>query len=69
MPEDKIKYYKDRDPVDRARDNLINMGKMSAKDVKAIEAEIEAEFEAAVKAAEAAGEVTVEEFREFVADY
>lgn len=69
MPEDKIKYYKDRDPVDRARDNLINMGKMSVKDVKAIEAEIEAEFEAAVKAAEAAGEVTGEEFREFVADY
>ena len=69
MPEDKLKYYKDRDPVDRARDNLINMGKMSVKDVKAIEAGIEAEFEAAVKAAEAAGEVSVEEFREFVQGY
>ena len=69
MPEDKLKYYKDRDPVDRARDNLIKMGKATKKEVAAIEAEIEAEFEAAVLAAKAAGEVSVEEFREFIAEY
>lgn len=69
MPADKMKYYKDRDPVDRARDNLIGMGKMSASAVKDIEKAIEKEFEEAVEAAREAGEVTVEEFREFVADY
>ena len=69
MPEDKLKYYKDRDPVDRARDNLIKMGKATKKEVAAIEAEIEAEFEAAVLAAKAAGEVSVEEFKEFIAEY
>lgn len=69
MPEDKLAYYKERDPVDRARDNFISMGKADAAEVEAIEADIKAEFEAAVDAAKAAGEVTVEEFREFIADY
>lgn len=69
MPEEKLAYYKERDPVDRARDNFINMGKADAAEVEAIEADIKAEFEAAVDAAKAAGEVTVEEFHEFVADY
>ena len=69
MPEDKLKYYKDRDPVDRARNNLIKMGKATKKEVADIEAEIEAEFEAAVLAAKAAGEVSVEEFKEFIAEY
>jgi len=69
MPEEQLAYYKERDPVDRARDNFINMGKADAAEVEAIEADIKAEFEAAVDAAKAAGEVTVEEFQEFVADY
>lgn len=69
MPEEQLAYYKERDPVDRARDNFISMGKADAAEVEAIEADIKAEFEAAVAAAKAAGEVTVEEFREFVADY
>ena len=69
MPAEKLKYYKDRDPVDRARNNLIQMGKMSEKDVKAIEAKIKIEFESAVNAAENAGEVSIEELREFVKDY
>lgn len=69
MPEEQLAYYKERDPVDRARDNFISMGKADAAEVEAIEADIKAEFEAAVDAAKAAGEVTVEEFQEFVADY
>lgn len=69
MPEDKLKYYKDRDPVDRARDNFIKMGKATKAEVAKIDAEIEAEFEAAVAAAKSAGEVTVDEFREFVDGY
>lgn len=69
MPEEKLAYYKERDPVDRARDNFINMGNAATEEVEAIEADIRAEFVAAVDAAKAAGEVSVEEFREFVADY
>ncbi|MEP0519753.1 MAG: thiamine pyrophosphate-dependent dehydrogenase E1 component subunit alpha [Hyphomicrobiales bacterium] len=69
MPEEKLTYYKDRDPVDRARANLMEMGNMSAEDVKAIEDEVEAEFAAAVVAAKEAGEVSVEEFQEFVSGY
>lgn len=69
MPEEKLAYYKERDPVDRARDNFISMGKADAAEVEAIEADIKAEFEAAVDAAKVAGEVTVEDFQEFVADY
>lgn len=69
MPDEKLAYYKERDPVDRARENLIELGKMSAENVKAIEEKIEAEFAAAVVAAKEAGEVSVEEFREFVREY
>ena len=69
MPEDKLAYYKARDPVERARENLLEMGELSAQDIKSIEHEIEAEFEAAVKAARAAGEVTVEQFQEFISSY
>lgn len=69
MPDDKLAYYKERDPVDRARENLIELGKMTPENVKAIEEKIEAEFAAAVVAAKEAGEVSVEEFREFVSEY
>lgn len=69
MPDEKLQYYKDRDPVDRARENLISMGKMSTKDVIKIEKKIEEEFEAAVVSAKAAGQVSIEDFREFVAGY
>ncbi|WP_282610978.1 thiamine pyrophosphate-dependent dehydrogenase E1 component subunit alpha [Pelagibius sp. Alg239-R121] len=69
MPEEKLKYYKDRDPVDRARDNFIKMGKASAEEVATIEAKIGSEFEAAVAAAKSADEVSIQEFREFVEGY
>lgn len=69
MPEERLAYYKDRDPVDRARENFINMGDAATEEVEAIEADIRAEFIAAVDAAKAAGEVSVEDFREFVAEY
>lgn len=69
MPDEKLAYYKERDPVDRARENLIELGKMTPENVKAIEEKIETEFAAAVVAAKEAGEVSVEEFREFVSEY
>lgn len=69
MPEDKKAYYAERDPVDRARANLLEMSSLTEDDVKGIEAEIEKEYEDAVTAAEAAGEVTRDEFLELVANY
>ena len=69
MPEDRLKYYMDRDPVDRARDNLIKLGKMSAEEVAKLEEEIQQEFDAAVDKAKNAGEISVEEFQEFVSAY
>lgn len=69
MPEDRIAYYKDRDPVDRARNNLAELGGVKEDEIAGIEAEIDAEFEASVEFATGSDEVTVEEFRDFVANY
>ena len=45
MPDEKLAYYKARDPVDRARAALKDMTAITAAEIAAIEAEIQAEFE------------------------
>jgi acetoin:2,6-dichlorophenolindophenol oxidoreductase subunit alpha len=69
MPEERLAYYKARDPIDRARNALIEMSGADAADIAAIEAEIAAEFEAAVSFAKDSREITAAEFSEFVAQY
>ncbi|QJP16388.1 thiamine pyrophosphate-dependent dehydrogenase E1 component subunit alpha [Starkeya sp. ORNL1] len=69
MPEDRLAYYKARDPVDRARDALVQMSGIDAGEITAIEAEIQGEFEEAVDFAKSSRELTVAEFHEFVAQY
>jgi acetoin:2,6-dichlorophenolindophenol oxidoreductase subunit alpha len=69
MPEDKLAYYKERDPVDRARNALIEMSGIDMSEVEKIEAEIAAEFEAAVEFSMNSGEVTTDEFRAFAVGY
>jgi acetoin:2,6-dichlorophenolindophenol oxidoreductase subunit alpha len=69
MPEDKLAYYKARDPVDRARAAFMEMGVAGADEIASIEAEIAQEFEDAVAFSMASAEVTPEEFREFARDY
>ncbi len=69
MPEEKLSYYKARDPVDRARADLLEMGGAPADLIAAIEAEVAAEFAEAVVYAQASGEVTAEDFAAFAADY
>jgi acetoin:2,6-dichlorophenolindophenol oxidoreductase subunit alpha len=69
MPEERLAYYKARDPIDRARNALIEMSGADAADIAAIEAEIAAEFEAAVSFAKGSREITAAEFSEFVAQY
>lgn len=69
MPEEKLAYYKERDPVDRARAGLIEMGGADEALIAEIETEIAAEFEDAVQFATESGEVAPEQFRDFVASY
>ncbi len=69
MPEDKLKYYKERDPVDRARNDFVEMGGATAAEIAAIEKQIQEEFEEAVEFSKNSPEVSVEEFREFAAIY
>lgn len=69
MPEDKLAYYKERDPVDKARDDFIKLGGASDDRVSEIEREIDTEYEEAVIFAKESGVVSVDEFKEFVSNY
>ena len=69
MPEDKLKYYKDRDPVDRARNDFIELGGATLAEIEVIECKIQDEFAAAVEFAKNSAEVSVEEFRQFAEVY
>ena len=69
MPADRLAYYKERDPVDRARNALIEMAAVDKSVIDAIEAEIKLEFDNAVEFSKASGEVTLDDFRQFAADY
>ena len=69
MPEDKLKYYKERDPVDRARNNFVELGGATEAEVQAIERKVQDEFAAAVEFSKNSPEVSVEEFRKFAEVY
>lgn len=69
MPEERLAYYKARDPIDRARAALVEMSGVDKADIDAIEAEIAAEFAEAIDFAKESREITAAEFRQFVAAY
>lgn len=69
MPADRLAYYKARDPVDRARKRLMEMGAATEAEIVAIEQRVADEFEQAVDLAKNAGEVSPDEFRAFIAEY
>lgn len=69
MPEDKLAYYRARDPVDRARNALREMAQIDTAEIEAIEAEISAEFADAVEFSMKSGEVTPDQFRNFAIGY
>ena len=54
MPEERLAYYKARDPIDRARNALVEISGVEKAEIDAIEAEIAAEFADAVGFAKAA---------------
>lgn len=69
MPAEELAYYKARDPVDRARNALVEMSGIEADEIEAIEAAIRQEFEDAIAFSQASREITIEEFRQFAAEY
>lgn len=69
MPAEKLAYYKERDPVDRARKALTDMSGIEQAEIDAIESEIRQEFEDAVEFSKQSREITIGEFREFAAAY
>ncbi len=69
MPEDKLAYYKERDPVDRARAYFADLGGATEAEIAAIEKEVQDEFAEAVEFSKGSPEVGVQEFREFAAVY
>ncbi|MGQ3292282.1 MAG: thiamine pyrophosphate-dependent enzyme, partial [Shinella sp.] len=69
MPAETLAYYKERDPVDRARNALVEIAGIEQAEIDAIENEIRQEFEDAVEFSKASREITLAEFSEFVAAY
>jgi acetoin:2,6-dichlorophenolindophenol oxidoreductase subunit alpha len=69
MPADKLAYYKERDPVDRARKDLIEMSGIEKSVIEAIEADIRQEFEDAVEFSKNSRAITMAEFEDFAANY
>jgi acetoin:2,6-dichlorophenolindophenol oxidoreductase subunit alpha len=69
MPAEKLAYYKERDPVDRARKDLIEMSGIEASAIDAIEADIRQEFEDAVEFSKNSREITMAEFEAFAENY
>ena len=69
MPDERLAYYKDRDPVDRARDALKEITGIDPAEIDAMEQEIQTEFEDAIAFSKSSGEVSVDEFKDFIAAY
>lgn len=69
MPEEKLNYYKDKDPVEMGKAYLINEGKASQEEVDAIIKEVDEEMANAIEFAKADPEMTFEEFKQMVEAY
>jgi len=69
LPQDRLEYYKSRDPLSRGKKYLADQGKATEQEIKAIEADVEREMEEAVAFAEKSPEMTVGEFLKMVEAY
>lgn len=69
MPEEKKRYYAERDPVNRSRQYLLDMTDLTEEEIAEMDAEIEKAFADAVAFAQGSDEVTVDEFKAFVETY
>jgi acetoin:2,6-dichlorophenolindophenol oxidoreductase subunit alpha len=69
LPQEQLEYYKMKDPVGLGRKYLIEQGKATEQEVKALEEGVEKEMEEAVTFAKESPEMTVEEFLQMVEAY
>jgi pyruvate dehydrogenase E1 component alpha subunit len=69
MPEEKLEYFKSRDPVKIGRQYLMEQGSYSEKQIFDIEAEVDGEMEEAIEFAKNSPEPSVETFLEEIAWY
>ena len=69
LPPDKLEYYKKKDPVDIGRKYLLEKGKATEQEIKAVEQSVEREMEAAVEFAINSPEMELGEFLKIVEDY
>ena len=67
MPEEKLEYFKARDPVKIGHQYLMEQGEYSDKDIADMEAEVDREMDEAIDFARNSPEPSVEEFLEEVA--
>jgi acetoin:2,6-dichlorophenolindophenol oxidoreductase subunit alpha len=69
MPEDRVAYYKTRDPVAKGRKYLLEIGNTAENEIKALEESVERSMEDAVEFARESPEMTVDDFLEIVETY
>jgi pyruvate dehydrogenase E1 component alpha subunit len=69
MPQDKIEFYRSRDPCALGRKYLLELGGLGEEDVQEIETAVEAAMEHAVQFASKSPEPSLEEFSEDVKAY
>jgi pyruvate dehydrogenase E1 component alpha subunit len=69
MPQEKLDYYKAKDPVDIGRKYALERGGMSEDEIAAIEESVGRAMDDAVRFAEESPEMTVEEFHGIVEAY
>ena len=69
MPAEKLAYYKERDPVDSARNSLLSLSDTHEDEVKTMQAAIDTEIAEAIEFARNSDEVTIDEFKQFASVY
>ena len=62
MPEDRLAYYKSKDPVELGRKHLAEKGAVSEEEIREIEVSVESEIEEAIEFAKESPEMTVNDF-------
>ena len=62
MPEERLAYYKSKDPVDIARQYLVEKGGASSEQIAAIESEVQRQLDEAIEYAKNSPEPDLEEF-------
>ena len=69
LPKEQLEYYKSKDPVNLGRNYLLEKGKATEQEVKAIESRVEREMDEAIAFAKDSPEMTVDEFLNMVEVY